>query len=157
MLFTFWTWCKRGGGGGHGVQKEKFYYLLKIRFWTFLTKINHFCPFFVHFCPILFIFFNFFFSKKCNFRPYKTIFDRNLPFFAILRQLAGKQTVYLPTGDSGIFEPSVNYDFLGLVAALLGQIGLFCTRRKGLLVQKSPIWPRHAAPQPKKNHSRPRV
>ena len=84
----------------HRVQKVKFYYLLKIRFRTFLTKINHFCPFLTpppHFWPFLS---KIFFSRKCSFRPFKTIFERNLRFFHVFCPFSGKKTVYLPPGAS---------------------------------------------------------
>ena len=86
------------GGGSKGGSKSIFFYLLKIRFRTFLTKINHFCPFFVHFCPILSIFFQkIFFRKNAildHLRPFLTEIYRFFFYF-----MGKKKRIYLLEQD----------------------------------------------------------
>ena len=68
----FWTRLQGRGGGWRRAQKVILFELaFKIRFRTFLTKINHFCQFLS----------NILFSRKCNFRPFLTQIYR---FFSIL-------------------------------------------------------------------------
>ena len=92
------------------------------------------------FCPFLY----FFFLKNDHFRPKFTVFGH---FTAVGGQ---ENCDYLPTGDSEIVEPSVNYDCFGFVAPILGLIGLFLHSPQRP-PHASPIWPRHGAPQPPKN------
>ena len=128
------------GGGSHRVNKVKIFFLLICSFCSYLTKIYHFCPFFVRFCPFLsdFVHFcQFFFSKKYNFRPFKAILDQFWPFLSIFCPFLSigphvcsvNKILYLPPEASELYWPSVNYVFFGLVAALLGQIFHFCPRR----------------------------
>ena len=136
------------------MNKEK--KLLIRSFCSYLTKIYHFCPFFVRFCPFLsdFVHFcQFFFSKKYNFRPFKAILDRFWPVLSIFCPLVTmfvrliKYCIYLPKQVSFIDPQSTMY-FLASSIHSSAKYSIFALGA-ALLGQKKHIWPRRAAPPPK--------
>ena len=74
------------------------------------------------------------FFEKNRFCAEKNDFERPRPAKNTFCGYSGNKITYALT-EKVLNNPRSNLDFLGLVTALLGQIKLFCPRRKGLLGQ----------------------
>ena len=124
-------------GGSREVKKVIIFLGWFAHFCSYLTEIYHFCPFFARFCPFFVRFCpflsQFFFSKKCNFRPFKAILDRIWPFWTILRSILmflrlRKHCIYLPKQVS-FFDPQSTMYFLASSLHSSAKYVHFCLNR----------------------------